>query len=150
MVKRYKLTFLGVFFGIILYLIGLVLDIDLFEFIIEKIYSFELIELDEILLSLIVVTIFLITNILTNNHEIKVEREKYKIYNAMLNSIHHILNNFINQSLIVKLEAENSKDFNKEVITIYEEIIDEATKLTKSLESVKSIDEDSITDSVKP
>lgn len=148
--KRYKLTFLGVFFGFILYLIGIIFDIDLFEFIIEKIYNFELIELDEILLSLIIIIIFFITNILINNHKSKVEREKYKIYSAMLNSLHHILNNFINQALIVKLEAENSNDFNKEVITTYEDIIDEATKLTKSLESVKSIDEDSITDSVKP
>lgn len=148
--KKFKLVIVGSIISISLYLITVFLGLDLFEFFVEVIASFEFFELDELFIPLLIFGFFVFLNILINFNNNKILLEKSKIYTAMLHSLHHILNNFINQAQIVKIEAESSKDFNKEILDMYDKIIEEAYELTCSLESVDEIDEKNITDSVKP
>lgn len=148
--KKFLILIIGLVLGVILYVLAHTFDIDLFEILIEKIYEMESIELDELILSILVVILFASINILLIAYNNKNQKEKYQIYQAMLHSSHHILNNFLNKALIVKFEAENAVGFDKNVLKIYDDIVDEATSLIKSLESVDSIDEDTIKDSVRP
>lgn len=147
---RFKFIIIGSIFSIGLYIITVIFNLDLFEFFVNSIAKLEIIELDELIIPIFIFVFFVFLNILINFNKNKILLEKTKIYSAMLHSLHHILNNFINQAQIVKIEAESSKDFNKEVLEIYDNIIDEAYNLTRSLESVDQIDEKNITDSVKP
>lgn len=148
--KNYKVTLIGLIISLLLYIFTIIFNLDLFENLLELLHHLEEWEIDELALPVLIIGVSLLLNLFLTNRKKRVEIEKYKIYRSMLNSLHHILNNFLNQAQIVRLEAENSSDFDKEVIELYDQIIDEAKELTQSLEDVHKISEETIIDSVKP
>ncbi len=76
--------------------------------------------------------------------------EATRIYNSMIYASQHILNNLLNQMLLFKMEALKSKDFDKEIINIYDDTIDEARDLLKRLSQVEHITDENIWASVDP
>lgn len=66
------------------------------------------------------------------------------VYNAMIYSSHHILNNLLNQMRLFKMEALRSKDFDRDVIALYDNTIKEASDLMDALSKVKDASEESI------
>lgn len=78
------------------------------------------------------------------------ELQAARIYNSMIYATHHILNNLLNQMQLVKLEAQQSKDFNQDMIKYYDNSIHEATDLIKKLSSVQQITDENIWASVDP
>jgi len=79
-----------------------------------------------------------------------VEREKYKIYLAMVGASQHVLNNFINQMQLFRIGAERTEGFDRKLIKLYDDVIDEATDQVKELSNVKQLDDKSIAASVYP
>lgn len=79
----------------------------------------------------------------------KKEQEKSQIFCATISAVQHVLNNFLNQMMLFKLEAENSQDFDKGVLNIYDKVIDEAAEKVDSLSSVNELTEKKIIDSVQ-
>ncbi len=72
------------------------------------------------------------------------EKEKTDIYMAMLRSSNHILNNFLNQMQIMKIEAEQCQDFNKDILAAYDIIASEASELIRNLEKIPSLTKEDI------
>ena len=68
----------------------------------------------------------------------------------MIESTHHILNNFLNQMMIFKLTAEDTPGFDHNVLSLYEKIIEDASTQIDTLSSITNIDEISIRASVAP
>ncbi|WP_297766560.1 hypothetical protein [uncultured Muriicola sp.] len=63
--------------------------------------------------------------------------EKVEIYTSMLQANNHILNNFLNKMYLFKMEADESKDFDKEILAEYSGIIDETKAQIKNLEGIE-------------
>ena len=76
--------------------------------------------------------------------------EATRIYDSMIYASQHILNNLLNQMLLFKLEALKSNDFDKEIIELYDNAIEEATDLIQSLSQVEHITSENIWASVEP
>lgn len=148
--KDYKITWFGILFAILLYLLSLAFHLDLFELSISLLREFEHFEIDELILPLVIIFICFVADILKHRKNHKIESEKVKIYKAMLSSSHHILNNFLNKMTLVKLSAEENKDFPKEVIEIIERASIEASVQIKALSNIEEVDDQSILDSVFP
>ncbi len=55
------------------------------------------------------------------------------IYKAMISAIHHVLNNFLNQMQLFKLVAEDTPGFNHEILSLYDDVIDEASGQIEAL-----------------
>ena len=66
------------------------------------------------------------------------------VYNAMIYASHHILNNLLNQMRLFRMEALRSKDFDRDVINLYDNAIKEASDLMDTLSKVKDASEESI------
>jgi hypothetical protein len=128
----------------------LVLELELFERTIDVLAQLEKFEIDEFITPSLIFFGFLFVDLNHRHHQTKVEAEKAKIYKAMIGSVQHVLNNFLNQLLIFKMEAEETPGFDTEIIAIYDSIIAEAKGQIKELSSVISIDEETIRNSVKP
>ena len=68
----------------------------------------------------------------------------------MMSSTHHVLNNFLNQMQLFKLEAEDTPEFDPEILNLYGQIIEEASLQIDALGSITKVNDISIRSSVKP
>ena len=76
--------------------------------------------------------------------------EAARIYRSMIFATHHILNNLLNQMQLIRLEALKSRDFDRDIIRLYDNAIDEAVNLIKKLSHLENITEENIRESVTP
>jgi len=76
--------------------------------------------------------------------------EATRIYDSMIYASQHILNNLLNQMQLFRMEALRSNDFDRGIIELYDNAIDEATDLIQRLSQVKSITGESIWAAVDP
>ena len=148
--KKYTLSLLGFLIAATIFVATLLSGVDLFEQILVRLHSLEHFELDELILPLLVFLIFVIADFLHRQKTQKIEAEKIKIYKAMLSSTHHVLNNFLNQMQIFKVEAEQSAGFDSEILDYYKKIIADTSLQLDALGSITDINEQSIHASVSP
>lgn len=80
----------------------------------------------------------------------KKEHEKEKFFNATIAAMQHILNNFLNKMMLFKIEAEKSKDFDKDTLKLYDDVIEEAEKQIGELSTIQELTEDQIKNSISP
>jgi hypothetical protein len=78
------------------------------------------------------------------------QHEKTKIFMTTISVAQHILNNFLNNMTLFKLEAENCEKFDKNVLALYDEVIEEAESQIERLSSVKTLSQEEIKNSVYP
>lgn len=72
------------------------------------------------------------------------------VYESMRDASQHILNNLLQQMQLFKLEALKSDDFDKEILKLYDNAIEEATDLVQRLSQVEHITSENIWASVDP
>jgi len=82
--------------------------------------------------------IFYLTRKAHNEHLVK-DREKFAVFKKTVESVHHILLNYLNQMQLVTLEAERSKDFDKRVIVLSKDISEKATRELMKLHTIEII-----------
>lgn len=148
--KNYLYTILGGCVALLIYLLSVIFNIELFEALITFLDELEHFEVDELLIPILVFVGFFIFDLLRRNKSNQVNKEKVKIYRAMVQSTHHVLNNFLNQMLIVKMKAESTPGFDPKVLKIYDKIVEDAQEQIRSLSNITHISEESIHDSVRP
>ncbi|WP_108867248.1 hypothetical protein [Aquimarina aquimarini] len=146
--NNYKLTYIGLMISLLIYVVSIVLELELFENFIIVLKSLDKFQFDEMIIPLIIFFIFILGDIRQHLKKAQMENVKKDIYKAMLSSSHHILNNFIYQMDIFKMTAEDTPGFDIHVLAYYEEIISNASHQINSLSNLSTIDEFSIRTSV--
>lgn len=79
-----------------------------------------------------------------------VDLEKEKIYLATMHGAQHITNNLLNELKVVEFEIKKHADFDKEIVTMFDNMLIEADDLMCKLSEVNDIDEESIKNSIYP
>lgn len=148
--KNNLLAFIGAIIAITFYISSLVFDLDLFEVIIFNLEKLEHLELDEFILPILIFLFFLAFNQTTKSKIALVEIEKQKIFNATLSSAKHIINNFLNQIILFKTTSEETDGFPKDILDLYDVVINETSKQLDSLSSVTNISKTTILYSISP
>ncbi|MBA6396939.1 MAG: CHASE3 domain sensor protein [Francisellaceae bacterium] len=82
--------------------------------------------------------------------ELKIKKEKEKIYMATIHSAQHVTNNLLNQLMIVKHGIEETPQFDADISSMFDEMLTEAKSLMFELSSVDKIEDEKIRQSVKP
>jgi hypothetical protein len=82
--------------------------------------------------------------------EHKIEKEKEKIYLATIHGAQHITNNLLNQLQLVEFEIKKHSEFDKDVSSLFKDMLAEANSLMINLSSVDKIDDEIIAQSVYP
>lgn len=94
---------------------------------------------------ILVTAVFLYVMILRSGAALRErEQEKKRIYDATLSAMHHILNNFLNQMMLFRVEAEKTPDFDPEILGYYDEVIGDAQNRIARLESVAEVTAEAI------
>ena len=148
--KKYNLTLVGLAVSALTYAIIMVAELEIFEAFVEFVEEFEAIELDEIFIPLGLFLLFAFIDLFHRHRVQRVEIEKQKVYEAMLSSSNHVLNNLINQMQLFRFYAEETEGFPKDALRIYDETIEEASAKIKAMANVTKVDEEEISLSVHP
>ena len=113
--------------------------------------SFEFIpsEFNELWMRVVIVLLILLFGIFGDyfTHSILIRDKQLEVartYNGMIQASLHILVNLLNQMHLFKLEAQKSKDFDREVIKLYDNAIDEASNLVDTLSRLHDVTERTI------
>lgn len=72
------------------------------------------------------------------------------VYQAMLSAANHILRNYLQKMIVFREEAENSKDFNNDVLKLYDQMIDETLAQIRNLENIQEPNKTNIEDRYLP
>jgi hypothetical protein len=119
--------------------------------------QFELIpdDFNELWMRIVIVLLIILFGIFADYFSRKLlitqkQLEASRIYTSMINATHHILNNLLNQMQFFKIEALKSKDFDQEVLTLYDNALDEASELLERLSQIENITEENIWASIDP
>ncbi|MEO9869486.1 hypothetical protein [Ekhidna sp.] len=146
--KDASLLWIGLCLSVLLFVTVVLFDLDLFEklvFLMEKLENFEF---DEAIIPFFLFSAFSLAHFQKRKRKTETEKQKAKVYIAMLSSAYHILNNFMNQMQIFKVTAQETPEFDQEVLSYYDKIMKEAQELLHNLSTISKIDEDSINESV--
>ena len=149
-IKKYKLTFIGLLISTATLMYSLINDLDLFEIFLNNVHKMEAYEIDEFIIPIFIFGLFTLLDMLKWQKEHKIENEKIKIYEAMVASTHHVLNNFLNQMQLFKMTADDTPDFDPSILALYDQIMKDTTEQIDALSSITNIDEKSIHKSVAP
>lgn len=113
--------------------------------------EFELLPSDynELWMRLIIITLMILLGAFTDYFSNKIlakerQLEAINIYNSMLKANQHILNNLLNQMQLFKVEAENSQDFNPDILKLFDKSVYEASELLYNLSQIENITDENI------
>lgn len=148
--KNYRLTILGLVISVITWVVTIAFELDLFERMNSVLEDVEEYEIDELIIPLFIFSFFTLADSIRRRKYKTVELEKIKIYRAMMASTHHILNNFLNQMQLFKMTADRTPGFSPEILSLYEQIISEASRQIEDLGNITSISESEIENSIIP
>ncbi|AUP77857.1 hypothetical protein [Flavivirga eckloniae] len=149
-IKKYSLTIVGLILSTTILLFSIINDIDLFERFINQLILMEMYEVDEFIIPIFIFWLFAVFDMRKRQKTYKIEHEKVIIYKAMLSSANHVVNNFLNQMQVFKITAENTPNFDQDVLKLYNKIIKNAAEQIDSLGKIVDIDEKTIFKSVEP
>lgn len=82
--------------------------------------------------------------------EKKMKNENEKIYRATIHGAQHITYNLLNELKLIELEIENHPEFDKETLSLFGDMMNEAEALMKELSTIKEIDDKTIRQSIYP
>jgi len=148
--KRYVLFLIGPIASVIMYLFIAATERDYLKMFVQFLTGFKDHQADRLVFPIAILLFFIITQLLLNNRRDTIELEKARIYRAMLRSIHHVLNNFLNNMILFKIAADKTPGFPEDVLALFDEIIADAEAQIESLSSVESIDPHTKEESVVP
>lgn len=150
MFKKNTFTFFALLFSSVYFLLVTIFDLDIFESIISMLSYLEHAEIDEFIIPLVVISIALLLDSLRRSRNDATEIEKNKIYKAMMSSVYHVMNNFLNQMQLFKMTADMTPGFDSKVLDLYDIVIEDAQTQLQALATITKLDEETIKKSVAP
>lgn len=148
--KNNFFAFIGAVIAISVYILSLLFNLDLFEALLETIEKLEHLEFDEFIIPVFIFLLFFTLNQRKKNRISIISLEKEKVFRATLSSSKHIINNFLNQMTLFKMTADETPQFPKDILNLYDEVINESQKQLESLSNVNDLRETAILYSVSP
>jgi len=68
------------------------------------------------------------------------ERRRFEVFQSTVGGAHHILGNYLNQMNLVTLEADQCREFDREVLSLAKDITDDAKRELYRLGELKTVD----------
>ncbi len=131
---RYKVSLAAVVFSIFYMFMYSLVNIDIFRLLVTFLEKIEELKAEEVFLG----SVFILIGILIDNIRFwrkkiskrKIEKEKLATLRLTMTTVHDVVNNFLNNLLIFRLEAEKSAALKEESLKMFDELTaDTADKL---------------------
>lgn len=142
--KNYRWTAVGLTVAVAVLCIALFFDTDFFESFCQWLINFEDFELDEFVFPVMIILIFSFFDLYRHKKDRNVKEAEQAIYKAMVQASDHVLKNCLNQMLVIKYAAEETPDFDPEVLKSFDAIVEQAVAQLEALGEIEEIDKDAI------
>lgn len=149
-VSSYAFTTIGVAAAAILFIVTVLFNLDIFDACVAFLVHLEEYNIDELIIPVLIVFVFCFIDLLRKYQSVKIQYEKCMIFHSTVTAMHHILNNFLNQMQLFKIEASENESFDKEVLKLYDVVIHEASEQIQKLSEIKVPTEELIKEAVYP
>lgn len=141
MVKRNMFTIIAVFLAIGFWIFKTALHYFVYG---EPHLEFIPGDFNELWMRAAVVSLFILGGAFGDNFSKKMrvkqkQLEAARVYSSMVYSSQHIMNNLLNQMMLFKMEAVNHRDFDREVLSLYDNAIKEASELLARLSKADGV-----------
>ena len=149
-VNQFQYTIFGLLIMSIALITVILFDLDLFEKLVLILELIESYEIDEVIIFVVLFVPFVVVDIVRHSIKQKIEhaqlleKEKNKIYSAMVSASQQILNNFLNNIQYFKLRAQNTPGFSSALTKQCDEVMEAASTQISSLSQLNDINEQSI------
>ncbi|MDX8387373.1 MAG: hypothetical protein R8M46_02420 [Ghiorsea sp.] len=139
-VLEYQLTVIGTIVASFLYVASVSLQLDLFEYFQSFVERLEQVEIDELIFPFLIIVIFGVFDMRRRANLREVMLEKTRVKKRILQSSHHILNNFLSRMSLFTMVAERTPGFDPKILVLYENTIhDTSARLTELDHAVDEI-----------
>lgn len=142
--RHFFWTWIGLGLFLVLFCMSNYLDFHLFEWFISWLDTAEVQTQYELVIPSFVLIFFVILDEIRRKKKRQIASVKQEIYRSMLQASDHVVKNFLNQMQLFRLTAEETPDFNPQVIAQFDEIIKNATDQMHALREVEKVDEEAI------
>lgn len=144
----YRFSILGFLAAFLLFWVTVWLDLDLFEKFVYFLESRESEEIDELFFPILLFLIFLTINIVTSIRRKSLKNERIEVYKTMMQASNHVLKTCLNQMMLVKLTAEETPDFDPEVLKLFDKIVNAANAQLDALGKLEDVNVEKIWESL--
>jgi len=141
-IKNFRFTTIGLVVSLFFLIVSHLHDLDLFEQIVALLHSFEAYDVDELLIASFVISVGLLIdyNRERSRKEHELEHKRLKALKATMSTVHHIVNNFLNNTHLFIFEARENR-LTPESIDTLEKLIHETAGELRELGEVESVRE---------
>lgn len=135
-ISEYKFTLIFGSVGFLMFLVAYLFNLDLFEKIIVLLEKLEKFEIDEIILSILILFVGLAIDTYRRLVRFKVQDAQRKVLIGVMINVNHVLRNFLNTLYYFKDIMLESNDIPDETVDKLDGIIEETQKeLTRIAET---------------
>ncbi len=148
--KRFPTTTWAILVGMtgygVLFILG---DIDVFEKLIKLLNTVEAYEIDEFLILAFLILGGLVHDLLRNHrntlHHMKIQEQRLRVLKVTMNTVHHIVNNALNNLQIIKMQIEDSQSHTVKSAELMDRIIHETAEKLRLLGKLNDTPEIQVT-----
>ncbi len=141
---RNRLTWISIFVAIVFWFFESAVHFFIFG---EPTFEVLPSEIDEIWMRSVIIVLIVTIGVLADRQN---KSDRLDVYRSMLGATHHILNNFLQKMMRIRHAAEDSKDFDKYVLELYDQIIDDTTEQIRKLDNIANPSKSAIEDRYLP
>lgn len=142
--KQYRFTLVMLIFAAVLYIVGVQLELDLFERFVALLERFERWEVDEMLVSVLIVCVGYGADLVTKMYQFEIEQRNRALFNETMRSVLHLLNNFLQSVYLLTFEAKKHDVLNQQKIEHLESLIARTSEQLNKLAKLSTLELDHI------
>jgi len=147
-IRKFKLTGTAGLVGLAVVLYGFIFQKDLFDHLLVFLEYLEHLEIDEFLIAGVLLLVGLVLDLTRIRRErdrtIELQDQRLRVLRATMRTVQDIVNNFLNNLLLFRLEAEESKALSDSSLELLDSLITETGDKLKTLGDVDSTREVSL------
>ena len=143
-IVHHRYAFIGLLIGSLLFWITARFDLDIFEKFIGFLESREAHEIDELFFPILLFIFFLTFDFIINARRRSLKNQRIEVYKTMMQASNHVLKTCLNQMMLVKLTAEETPGFDKEVLELFDKIVLSANSQLEALGKLEDVNVEKI------
>ena len=141
----FKNTIAGGIVGVAIVLYGFLFEKDIFDYLSAILAYLEHLEIDEILIAGMSISAGLLLDLLLNKRQkdryIELQEQRLRVLRATMRTVQDIVNNFLNNLALFRLEAEDKGALSESSLQIMDSLIQETSAKLNALGEVRGTPE---------